>query len=105
MADVEPITPLFDHTTTHLKKSASFVAKSALDPKKTTSKPWTQPIASCSVETLIKHRVTNLAPVDIECQDAFYVADLGEIARQHLQFRTLLPRVEPFYGTLFFMCS
>jgi ornithine decarboxylase len=101
MADVEPIAPLFDPTHHGLiKKSASFIVKSAsLNPKPALLKPWNQPIGNCSVEDIMKHRVTELAARDIECQDAFYVADLGEIARQHLQFRTLLPRVEPFYGT------
>ncbi len=104
MTDFEPI--LFDSPSNVLKKSASFIVKSALptaglsgkrvDPE--ALKPWNQPIGNCSVEEIMKHRVTNLAVEDVECQDAFYVADLGEIARQHLQFRTLLPRVEPFYG-------
>jgi ornithine decarboxylase len=31
-------------------------------------------------------------------EDAFFVADLGAIVRQHRQWKTLLPRVEPFYA-------
>ena len=32
-------------------------------------------------------------------EDTFYVADLGEIYRQHLRWKKNLPRVKPFYGT------
>ena len=31
-------------------------------------------------------------------EDAFYVADLGEVYRQHLRWKLSLPRVKPFYG-------
>lgn len=31
-------------------------------------------------------------------EDAFYVADLGEVYRQHLRWKTNLPRVKPFYA-------
>ncbi|OZJ04325.1 hypothetical protein BZG36_03159 [Bifiguratus adelaidae] len=30
--------------------------------------------------------------------DAFYVADLGEVWRQHWRWKELLPRIEPFYA-------
>lgn len=32
-------------------------------------------------------------------EDAFYVADMGEIYRQHLRWKMNLGRVKPFYGT------
>lgn len=32
-------------------------------------------------------------------EDAFYVADLGEVYRQHLRWKMNLARVKPFYGT------
>ena len=32
-------------------------------------------------------------------EDAFYVADLGEVYRQHLRWKKNLKRVKPFYGT------
>lgn len=43
------------------------------------------------------------AEVDIDhCgpgeEDAFYVADMGEIYRQHLRWKMNLGRVKPFYG-------
>jgi hypothetical protein len=31
-------------------------------------------------------------------EDAFYVADLGEVYRQHLRWKMNLGRVKPFYG-------
>ena len=31
-------------------------------------------------------------------EDAFFVADLGEVYRHHMQWRTHLKRVEPHYG-------
>jgi len=31
-------------------------------------------------------------------EDAFFVADLGEVYRQHLRWKLNLPRIEPFYG-------
>jgi ornithine decarboxylase len=32
-------------------------------------------------------------------EDPFYVADMGEIYRQHLRWKMNLGRVKPFYGT------
>jgi ornithine decarboxylase len=31
-------------------------------------------------------------------EDTFFVADLGEVYRQHLRWKQTLPRVKPFYG-------
>ena len=31
-------------------------------------------------------------------EDAFFVADLGEVYRHHMQWKTYLKRVEPHYG-------
>lgn len=31
-------------------------------------------------------------------EDAFFVADLGEVYRQHMRWKKNLPRVKPFYG-------
>lgn len=35
-------------------------------------------------------------------EDAFFVADLGEVYRQHLRWKLNLKRVKPFYGELLF---
>lgn len=34
-------------------------------------------------------------------EDAFYVADLGEVYRQHLRWKMNLSRVKPFYGEFY----
>ncbi len=33
-------------------------------------------------------------------EDTFFVADLGEVYRQHMRWKLNLPRVKPFYGKL-----
>lgn len=45
----------------------------------------------------------HIAKINVDsCQpgeeDAFYVADLGEVYRQHLRWKMNLGRVKPFYG-------
>lgn len=52
------------------------------------------------VMSVLKKRA---ADVDVDqCdpgdEDAFYVADMGEIYRQHLRWKLNLGRVRPFYG-------
>ena len=57
------------------------------------------PVNEISVEAIIERQIAPaLIDGDLSAQDAFFVADLGEISRQHNQFRSLLPRVEPFYA-------
>lgn len=34
-------------------------------------------------------------------EDTFFVADLGEVYRQHIRWKKNLPRVRPFYGKLY----
>ena len=31
-------------------------------------------------------------------EDTFFIADLGEVYRQHMRWKLNLPRVKPFYG-------
>jgi hypothetical protein len=68
------------------------------------------------IETLpSKHAVIDvlrkrISQIDVDsCQpgeeDAFYVADLGEVYRQHLRWKLNLGRVKPFYGKFLFRCS
>jgi ornithine decarboxylase len=33
-------------------------------------------------------------------EDTFFVADLGEVYRQHMRWKLNLPRVKPFYGRI-----
>ena len=42
--------------------------------------------------------VDNCSPGE---EDAFYVADMGEVYRQHMRWKMNLGRVKPFYGTPF----
>lgn len=46
-----------------------------------------------STEQVLKDKISNH-----EAEDAFYVADLGEVTRQFNQWKELLPRVRPYYG-------
>ncbi|CAG8453328.1 5303_t:CDS:2 [Rhizophagus irregularis] len=56
----------------------------------------TPPISMLSVEEVLKSQILS-NNYETENNDAFFVADLGEIYRQHLRWKTYLPRVEPFY--------
>lgn len=53
-----------------------------------------------SVIQLIKKRIEIINDENQESEedDAFFVADIGEIKRQHIRWKSLLPRIEPFYG-------
>lgn len=56
------------------------------------------------VAQMLQARLTSFVPEsdDAEAENAFYVADLGEVYRQHLRWKALLPRIEPFFGKFFF---
>lgn len=58
-------------------------------------------VSKHAVLDVLKKQVTNIN-LD-SCQpgeeDAFFVADLGEVYRQHLRWKMNLARVKPFYGT------
>lgn len=51
----------------------------------------------------LKQRVENIDNDTCEAddEDAFFVADLGEVYRQHIRWKRNLPRVKPFYGQSF----
>ncbi|KAJ3012322.1 UNVERIFIED_CONTAM: Antizyme inhibitor 1 [Siphonaria sp. JEL0065] len=53
-----------------------------------------------SVETIMKEKMDAYysVPDNVEEEDAFFVGDMGEVVRQHLQWKEMLPRVEPFYA-------
>jgi len=50
----------------------------------------------------LKKRVENIDHDVCEAgdEDTFFVADLGEVYRQHMRWKLNLPRVKPFYGEL-----
>jgi ornithine decarboxylase len=51
----------------------------------------------------LKERVQSIDHETCEAgeEDTFFVADLGEVYRQHMRWKTNLPRVKPFYGEQF----
>ncbi|KAJ3124116.1 hypothetical protein HK098_001385 [Nowakowskiella sp. JEL0407] len=51
-----------------------------------------------SVADILEDRVSSPDFVDGDTEDAFFVADLGQVVRQFQQWKRLLPRVEPFYA-------
>ena len=59
-----------------------------------------QPSAHQLIGQALTERVANIDPEDCEVgdEDAFFVADLGEVYRQHLRWKLNLARVKPHYG-------
>lgn len=55
----------------------------------------------------LKEKVQNIDHDACEAgdEDTFFVADLGEVYRQHMRWKLNLPRVKPFYGKQIFLCS
>ncbi|KAG0048289.1 hypothetical protein BGZ83_006727 [Gryganskiella cystojenkinii] len=52
------------------------------------------------IDQMLQARLASFDPEseDAEAENAFYVADLGEVYRQHLRWKALLPRIEPFFA-------
>lgn len=65
----------------------------------TTAQDDLPPIQNRSIASVLKTGVCSRGSEDD--QDAFYVADLGDVVRQYQQWKTLLPRVQPYYGSNF----
>lgn len=61
-------------------------------------------VMATPVSQMLQARLASFDPEseDAEAENAFYVADLGEVYRQHLRWKALLPRIEPFFGKPFF---
>ncbi|KAF9975205.1 hypothetical protein BGZ73_001234 [Actinomortierella ambigua] len=53
-----------------------------------------------SISEMLEARLASIDPEsdDAEADNAFYVADLGEVYRQHLRWKALLPRIQPFFA-------
>src|ERR1044072_8902653 len=64
---------------------------------KSTQKSDIPPISNLPVEEILKSHLQSLDLDNCETEgdNAFFVADLGEIYRQHFRWKTSLPRVEP----------
>jgi ornithine decarboxylase len=52
------------------------------------------------ISKALKQRVDTIDPEICEAgeEDAFFVADLGQVYRQHMRWKRYLPRVKPHYG-------
>lgn len=57
-------------------------------------------LAQSMIGHALQTHIESINPDECEAggEDAFFVADLGEIYRQHMRWKVNLPRVEPFYG-------
>ena len=56
--------------------------------------------AKALVQRVLREHISRVNTDECEAgeEDAFYVADLGEVYRQHLRWKMNLTRVKPFYG-------
>ena len=52
------------------------------------------------ISQALKKHIEDIDPEECDAggEDGFFVADLGEIYRQHMRWKVNLPRIEPFYG-------
>ncbi|KAI8987262.1 ornithine decarboxylase [Mycotypha africana] len=65
--------------------------------------PDMKEIPTHSVSTMIQEKLQDLTSQKLNSENdhdenAFFVADLGEVIRQFVRWKTLLPRIEPFYA-------
>lgn len=60
-------------------------------------------VQTLPIDQMLQARLASFDPEmeDAEADNAFYIADLGEVYRQHLRWKALLPRIEPFFGKFF----
>jgi ornithine decarboxylase len=63
----------------------------------------TKQSAQLLIAGALQTRVNGINPDECDAgnEDAFFVADLGDVYRQHMRWKVNLPRIEPFYGMLF----
>ncbi|KAF9326613.1 hypothetical protein BG006_009975 [Podila minutissima] len=68
---------------------------------KTSSSPLVlPPVHTLPIHEMLQAQHQSFDPEseDAEAENAFFVADLGEVYRQHLRWKALLPRIEPFFA-------
>jgi ornithine decarboxylase len=60
----------------------------------------TNALSKCLIGNSLRKRVESINDdtCDAGDEDAFFVADLGEVYRQHLRWNKCLDRVKPHYG-------
>lgn len=58
------------------------------------------PISNKPVLDVVREKLEAIQDDKWECdeENSFFVGDLGEVYRQHLRWKSLLPRIEPFYA-------
>lgn len=73
-----------------------------IDLKKSTSLPGQDISFNRSIGEVVQQKLEsiNRQKWEFDQGNAFLVGDLGEIFRQHLRWKSLLPRIEPFFGKL-----
>lgn len=97
----------FNHCfmTVSLIKNESFIENDTLKRKKMecTSSPTLDGDSPPSNGLVIEALRTHISSIDTDTceageEDSFFVADLDEVYRQHLRWKTNLKRVTPHYG-------
>ncbi|CAG8683625.1 5598_t:CDS:2, partial [Racocetra fulgida] len=60
-------------------------------------------VSMLPVKDILRNRILSLDidRCESDAENAFFVANLDEVYNQHLRWKSLLPRIEPFYGTGF----
>jgi hypothetical protein len=90
------------YTPEHYLERTEFLGNAKISALKTVKVTTGCVTENRSVDEILKSQVLNCNPNDAEAEDAFFVADLGEVVRQQMQWKELLPRVEPHFGNFLF---
>ncbi|KAI8880248.1 hypothetical protein K501DRAFT_191752 [Backusella circina FSU 941] len=56
------------------------------------------PVQDKSVKAIVGEILSSKISQKIDQDDAFYVCDIGAVTKQHLLWKSLLPRIEPFFA-------
>lgn len=72
----------------------------SIDPRFNISPPAGQISPKRLISQAIQSRITRLGdePCQLREDDPFFIADLGQVYRQHRRWKETLPQVQPFYG-------
>jgi len=98
---IDPFAPTISFATDHgFSKSGSYVTEQSLPQEADTNNRGHGLNAKHLIGEALRSRVEGIdhelcEPGD---EDTFFVADLGDVYRQHLRWKMNLPRVKPFYG-------
>ncbi|KAF9908701.1 hypothetical protein EC991_009629 [Linnemannia zychae] len=103
VSPISPISPPSSSTSPTLPSSSSVspISPTVLASLKQIISHNPPRLQHLSVSDMLQSHLESLysrVDMDMQPKNAFYVADLGEIYRLHLQWKELLPRIEPFYA-------